>query len=426
MSRSRHCLLIPCLLASMLLGGALYGRGVTGSLAGRAGHEAVDPGTGKAAGRADGPWGRLTWRAATISPPADRIASIDPVAERRPWIFERTSRRQLAEFFVELGLNGDQLERLFATGQRFPPAEGFRLMPSPELVRSLTPAQRRRLYNRLSQSAWNPAQQNAFRFAGPSVDQWFEGSGLSAAVREEVSRYIYRNDGLLFFADLAFVLPSIETAEQRRRLVQTLSRESSLRLTLHVPAGADPTPLADYWSGPTGSEPLLPLFSELAHRPEGGAIEVAALLPPFARRRVDTYPTPDAAPLAPGASRDCHWTALNFFNDPPDDRLAETAAVQRELTQRYEPVRDTPRFGDLVLFESEGRIFHSAVYIAADVLFTKNGPRFSRPWMFMHRSDVEAFYPREHVVTVRYLRLRPGRLTHFQDTARTDRSVRLP
>ena len=42
-------------------------------------------------------------------------------------------------------------------------------------------------------------------------------------------------------------------------------------------------------------------------------------MPPFARERLYTSPMP----TKPGDLKmDCHWTALNFFNETPDARLS--------------------------------------------------------------------------------------------------------
>ena len=95
--------------------------------------------------------------------------------------------------------------------------------------------------------------------------------------------------------------------------------------------------------------------------------------------------------------RDCHWTAFNFFRDPPDDSLMETARVNEAIATEYEQVDgSSPRFGDVVLFvRTDGgtaSYLHSAVYVADDVLFTKNGRSPRRPWTLMRLAEVRATY----------------------------------
>ena len=102
------------------------------------------------------------------------------------------------------------------------------------------------------------------------------------------------------------------------------------------------------------------------------------LLPPFARRRLYTY-----HPVTEEKSRyhlDCHWTALNFFSEQPDDRFGDVKEVSRALNGDYHRVSGNLRLGDVVVFMDQKKPVHSAVYVADDVLFTKNGRGSSMPW----------------------------------------------
>jgi hypothetical protein len=63
------------------------------------------------------------------------------------------------------------------------------------------------------------------------------------------------------------------------------------------------------------------------------------------------------------------------------------------------------QLGDLIVFMTgPSDIIHSCVYIADDVVFTKNGSRPSNPWMFMRLEDMKDFYPTETPLTVSFLR----------------------
>ena len=52
-----------------------------------------------------------------------------------------------------------------------------------------------------------------------------------------------------------------------------------------------------------------------------------------------------------------------------------------------------PRYGDLVfLSKPNGEIIHSSVYIADNVVYTKNGGHYLSPWMLMKIPEmVDAF-----------------------------------
>ena len=97
---------------------------------------------------------------------------------------------------------------------------------------------------------------------------------------------------------------------------------------------------------------------------------------------------------------------LNFFNWPANDAFASAQAVASAFHDDYRRV-DEPRFGDLVEFVSQGHIFHSAVYIAGGIVFTRNGSRWSEPFTLMPLAVLRNFYPSQHHAHVVYLHRKP-------------------
>jgi hypothetical protein len=126
------------------------------------------------------------------------------------------------------------------------------------------------------------------------------------------------------------------------------------------------------------------------------------LLPPFARRRLYTYHAVSEEKSRSG--RDCHWSALNFFSEQPDDRFCDVNEVNRVLDEDYYRVRRDFRLGDVVEFFDQRGAMHSAVYLADDVLFTKNGRNSWHPWMLMKLDDMKYYYPRRRELQVEYYR----------------------
>jgi hypothetical protein len=50
-------------------------------------------------------------------------------------------------------------------------------------------------------------------------------------------------------------------------------------------------------------------------------------------------------------------------------------------------------YGDLILFLDDNQtIAHSAVYVADDLVFTKNGNSFVQPWKIMRMKDLVNVY----------------------------------
>ena len=106
---------------------------------------------------------------------------------------------------------------------------------------------------------------------------------------------------------------------------------------------------------------------------------------------------------------DCHWTSLNFFRDTADTRAVTPETFTEELAANYFPITGDPRYGDvLILATPSGEILHSAVFIADEIVFTKNGSTAIYPWMFSTIPDLlmqYSFHALEgQQLTLRYFR----------------------
>ena len=102
---------------------------------------------------------------------------------------------------------------------------------------------------------------------------------------------------------------------------------------------------------------------------------------------------------------DCHWTALNFFNDTTDDRYQDTAYSSAYVNENFYQIGAATQFGDLIfLRNSSGAIVHSAVHIADDIVFTKNGINYAQPWILMRMNNLTAVYTQEKPPEVIYYR----------------------
>ena len=86
---------------------------------------------------------------------------------------------------------------------------------------------------------------------------------------------------------------------------------------------------------------------------------------------------------------------MNFFNEVPDDRFADPKYTLAYLKTNYYQIARPTQYGDIVLYLDEtGDIIHSAVYLADDLVFTKNGNNYAQPWMITRLKDLAARYAR--------------------------------
>lgn len=331
-----------------------------------------------------GPWGRLEYSPIAISIPDDYVLG-DPPSEPVRWWFAGLSRDSVDALFRDAGLTAEQL-RLLAGARWEVSPKGVIVDPPGAVVAGLSTAARTRIYEALSQTERNEEQFTPEIFYPEYMDERLESSGLGDEPIALVRKLLYPRKSWMLFSDSPVVLATLQTENERRRFQQMIHRKRTFVVQLVVERSADIDAMMAYWDFPGRSKGLRPLLESLARVPGGGELDIAHLLPPFARKRLYTYPDDSADAIV--RSRECSWTALNFFNDPPDDRFANPAYTRTVVDDAYETVT-SPRFGDLVvLTDPENVAHHFAVYLADDLTFTKNGFSKGQPWMLMKVADL--------------------------------------
>lgn len=348
-----------------------------------------------------GPWGRLEAYDIVVAAPLEFVHSVSDLQRPLHWRLRNTSREQFGQMLQQLGLSKPLQQQLLAAAQPDAEGTGLVLSPSDEFIWSLKPDERGKLYLALALDPENQVQANAFRFNG-DVEDWFAGSGVSNETLGLIKKLAYRYKNSVFLADTHVLLPRLSKQEQVR-VLKSASRQRTYSLRLRVTAEDNIAELADYWGHGRRSKDVRPLLESLARVPGGGTIDVAHLLPPFARMRLYTYPRPSADGTS--LKYNSYWTAFNFYAATPDDRFTNLEDALRELKENYYPIYRNPSLGDLVVFSDDADpMFHVAVYVADDFLFTKNGTSFYLPWMYMRLDQMEEFYARPLPIRVSYYR----------------------
>lgn len=352
-----------------------------------------------------GPWGELLYTRILIEPPDEFITAQALEADPIRWAFKGYTAERLHELWVGAGLSAAQMRELEAPDAVEATPDALIVKPSPEFVFNLSTPARTRIYAVLSLFAEDPNEHEPFRFRADGVDDWLANSGLQPSTIDLVKRMIYVRGNSALFSDQDVVLPRLGSSAERLRLMTTLARKSTLLLKLRLTPDSDIALLTRYWGHGVRSKDIGPLLQSLSTNPRGMTIDVIHLLPRFARARLFSYPQPVDHP--DDINHDCHWSALNFLNEPPDERFADAAEVKAALEQDYTGVNGSPALGDvIVLVRPNGEVVHSCVYIADDIVFTKNGASRVMPWVLMKLPDVIAFYPADPPLNVRAFRRR--------------------
>lgn len=359
---------------------------------------------GQKSGRiATGPWGDLEYSTVMIEPPAEVIPVDDSMPQPPQWSFNGYTESKLTALWEAAGLTVAQRQALDDPAIRKMSPAGLVLQPRIEDVVTLSPAARARIYTALAEFPENVPQVEPFRFRADSVDDWFERSDLAPETIALTRSLLYQRNEIVLFSDHDIVLRGLTSTADRIRFLKAVSRKPALLVQLRIQHGQETESLARYWGRGRRSKDIEALLASLSRRPDGGTLDLIHLLPRFARSLVYTFPLP--SDNRDDETHDCHWTSLNFYNDPPDERFSSIDVVKRTLEAGYYPVAGEPMLGDIILMlRPGGVVIHSCVFIADDIVFTKNGPGYSVPWQIARLDYVVSFYGRGQELELRRYR----------------------
>jgi hypothetical protein len=344
-----------------------------------------------------GPWGSVSRTPILISPPIELIAE-DWGREAdagKYWFFPETPAPAAQAFLASTGLTSGQVSGLMATAKPEPRINGVVMLPGADLVRALPPDVRSRLYTRLAASPLNVNIAHAFRFAGTSPDEWLGESSIAPSTRAIVEPLVYRHGEHLYLADIDLIFSLVTDAGERRRLARAIFRQRTVRARLEVSSHSEIPGLVDYWGRGGRRLDIRPLIESLAGAATEAdrTIDVVHLLPALAREHLYRYPRRTALDFDRPALANCLWTALNFFEADPDDRLLDVGVAVARLKQDYYLVENSPEFGDIIVMVDErGNIFHAVNFLADDLVFTKNGVSPMAPWVILPMDEVLDYY----------------------------------
>ena len=223
-----------------------------------------------------------------------------------------------------------------------------------------------------------------------------EDSGLLPTSVELLKSLLYpHGSSLLLFADFEPAVRRLPDEHERRQFMKAVSRKETLLARVKIDADTDVEALANYWGVGGRRKDLVPFLTSLRRIEKGCKLNIVYLLPHFARDRLYNHPYTPADPA--GKKQDCFWTALNLFNDVADDRFCSMDFVGQSIKSDYYSILEPTQFGDLIFLTTrDDTVVHAAVFLADDIVFTKNGESYTQPWILMHLGDMVNTYAVRH------------------------------
>ena len=354
-----------------------------------------------------GRWGRLDYTSIRIDLPDEFVYIPPPGHPPIRWFFKGHSQAQAIAFLATTGLAPAQLETL----RKAPwgSAEGgVAVTPGDRLVLDLSPAARANIYSLLVEYPENAKQINPVWFRPGQVDERIKGSGLAPESVALLKKLLYpHGDSLLLFTDFEPAARQLPNDCERRRFQKAVCRKKTMLARLQVDQHSDIEAMISYWGAGGRRKDVAPLLQALRHEGDG-SINILCLLPTFIRERLYTYPYLTSREHG-GTLEDCFWSAMNVFNDPPDDRYNDLQYTHRAIKSEYYGIVTPSQLGDLVFLATRNdAVVHAAAYIADDIVFTKNGTAYIQPWILMHLQEMVDTY------TARYPHSGPLKTLYFR------------
>jgi hypothetical protein len=341
-------------------------------------------------------WGQLETTRIIISPPAEYLNRDWGPKKSTRWFFPGVPADGLRRILTQSGLSAAQVDALAAAAQADASTGGFVVTPPHAVVGGLAPDARAKLYMQLGRSSLNHAQEAPFRFFGSSIDEWLPVPQVSRETRAVVDPLIYRVGDFMYFADLDYVRDEIDDVDELQSLLKRLLRHVTYVARLRLDEPSQLAEAAEYWGRGGRRTDIRPLLESLAESDGDASIDIAHLLPIFARQYLYRYPKTTSSDLARPLLANCLWTALNFFSEEPDPKYLDVNVAAQALRNDYYFVHDNLQLGDIVTFSNmQGHLHHVAVYIADDLVFGKNGTSPLAPWTLLPIAQVKGHYAAE-------------------------------
>lgn len=355
-----------------------------------------------------GPWGELEYFYTFLEAPEQLVDLMEMPGRQTVWRFMGWQGSQVLELIEGLGLSKPLEMELIEKSQWYDVKDEVRVHPSPSVVLALPAMARQKIYAVLRKWEENRFYHAPVVIESGTVRDYFAEAGLSEVLVSAIEKTSYPFGNGLAFSDVAWLVGLTSSESEARAVMKALTRTRTLILRLKIGPESRLEKLSKYWvAGDRYNEPI-PILDAVVRAASIRHIDVVQLLPPTPRKNLYTYP-----PLSMGMSGtypDSYSTALNFFEFWPKQRNREEAGFRKHIQQRYQSVQEPALFGDILVLTDvqTGEWMQACVYIADDIVYTKNGSDIVRPWILMKYSDLVARQESAGEVKVQSWRLRPS------------------
>lgn len=351
-----------------------------------------------------GPWGDLEVRTVYLEAPDSLLAAVAKPNSVTRWVFEQTTESAVRDTLRRCDVPAAVADRLLAPARRVLNGNVISLYPSVDDLVSLSTPARSALYQELAKSSANEYQRDPVYILGGDLDDWLMDAGLSDPQKDLFRRLVWKRGEAMVFSDIQALLTLAKTSDEVLSTFRAVTRVRSLVVELQLPLKTDRRKFIEYWAAGQTDAPRLTFVSAITQRRAPQTVDITHFLPSLMRQRAYTFPVMELG--LKGRFPDCHWTSLNFFNQTPKEYYLDTRLAAAQLVENYATVEPPYAYGDVLCFLENGEGLHTCVYIADDIVLTKNGDSILAPWALMQIKDVESVYRRSAATRIQGFRLK--------------------
>lgn len=300
----------------------------------------------------------------------DELLALRDWTVTRRWVFRGSTHAQAADLLRDVPGAADALRC---------DDSGCAYWPTYEAVAALGAGPRSRLYNALARMPGNPQSDDTFHRA-VELGPFSAGVDMPAEARPLVDALTWTEGGVPSFSDLGVVCGRLGSAARCRDFVRSLLSRRSASVTLRLTDAAAVERIASAFLPEQRAAVRARLNAE---RVAGeSSLALAALLPPWAQQRLDTFP-------AVGEDwTNCYWSALRFVDDATGP-IESGPAMDAVLARDFERIPTATQFGDVVVLRDQAGVnIHSATRLLGGYVFTKNGHGRFQAWRIVPMTDL--------------------------------------
>jgi hypothetical protein len=352
-----------------------------------------------------GPWGELMISSMYLEAPNSVIEVVPKPNSVTRWSFPGNTPSGVKSLLIKAGVQGALVESLTTPPKLLLNVGEVLLYPSLDDLLQLSAATRDTLYAEIAKSEQNEHYFEPVYILSDDVEEWLEKSNLSKAQVEIFRRLVWHRGTTLVFSDISALLSQAESKEEIDNTIRAVTRNRTLLVSQKFPLKHQTAKeFLEYWFAGQSESPRMTFIKAISKETDiNDTVDIMHFFPVLMRER--TYTFPSIRDATKGRMPDCHWTSLNFFNLTPRDYYRNTKLAALQFTESYDAVSPPYRFGDILCYIDNGNGLHTCVYIADDIVLTKNGENILSPWVLLYVSDVSKIYKQTPTTTIQGYRL---------------------